>query len=600
MRRLQRLLGYAKRYRLLFAASFVGAVITSTLDGFSFALLIPFLRSLFGQPVTPSAPTQVERVLDTVMHLVFGAGGGGAAIRQVGILILVTMVLKNVAAYAATYWGAVIQEGVARDLRVALYAHVQKLGLAFYQRTRGGQLLTRVLADPDQAKQVVSQALIAALQNGTVVLVYVAIMLSLSWRLALITLCLAPAVVLLMRPILRRIRVRVRAMLDERGEMAAIVSETVAGARLVKAHGAEGYERRRFEERLARYVRETLGSQRLASLAHPVSETLGAVVIVVLLVVGSQGTWGLRPELFVAFLAVSLRLMPPLKTIAQFPAVAEGALVAADRIFEVLDQPPDDVDLPTAATFPGLRREIVFDDVWFAYEQERWVLQGVRLEVRKGKVVAIVGSSGAGKSTLVDLLPRFIDPSRGAVLIDGAPIAGYSRRSLRRSMGIVSQHTVIFNDTVRANIAYGDEADAPQEAVEAAARAANAHAFIERLPRGYDTILGERGTRLSGGERQRVAIARAILRDPPILILDEATSALDSESERLVQEAVQRLLEHRTVLVIAHRLATVARADHIAVLEGGGVVEEGRHAELVSAGGLYQRLYALELAGMGG
>ena len=228
------------------------------------------------------------------------------------------------------------------------------------------------------------------------------------------------------------------------------------------------------------------------------------------------------------------------------------------------------------------------------------MLEGLRLRVGEGEVVAIVGPSGAGKSTLVDLLPRFIEPARGAVLIDGYPIAGYSRRSLRHAMGIVSQQTVIFNDTVRANIAYGDEAGASQPAVEAAARAANAHGFIERLPHGYDTVLGERGARLSGGERQRIALARAVFRDPPILILDEATSALDSESERLAQEAVQRLLEHRTVLVIAHRLATVARADRIVVLNGGRIAEQGRHADLVAAGGLYQRLHGMELAGIGG
>jgi subfamily B ATP-binding cassette protein MsbA len=382
--------------------------------------------------------------------------------------------------------------------------------------------------------------------------------------------------------------------------MTAIVSETVEGARLVKAHGAEGYERRRFEERMAQFVRDTLSAHRVAILAHPLSETFGAVIIVILLVVGSQGAWGIRPELFIAFLAVSLRLLPPVKAISQFPGVAETSLVAAERIFEVLDLPADDVDPPGAGAFPGLRGEIQFDDVWFAYEPNQWVLQGARLDVPKGKVVAIVGPSGAGKSTLVDLLPRFIDPARGAVRIDGVPVTSYSRRSLRRAMGIVSQQTVIFNDTVRANIAYGDEAGAGPAAIEAAARAANAHAFIERLPQGYDTMLGERGARLSGGERQRIAIARAILRDPPILILDEATSALDSESERLVQEAIQRLLEHRTVLVIAHRMATVARADHIAVLSGGRVVEEGTHAELVLAGGLYQRLHSLELSGIDG
>ena len=542
----------------------------------------------------------MEELLQLVITGVFGPGDPETLLRRVGVLILITVALKNIAVFVASYLGVTIQEGVASDLRRDMYAHIHRLGLAFYQRTKGGQLLTRILADPDQAKQIVSQALISALQNGTVVLVYVGIMLSLSWRLALITLTLAPVIVLLMRPILRAIRVRVRGTLDQRGEMAAVVAETVEGARVVKAHGAEEYEQRRFETRLGNYVRELLGASRVAILAHPLSETLGAVIVVILLIAGTQGAFGVRPELFIAFLAVSLRLLPPIKAISQFPSVAEASLVAAERIFEVIDQPADDVDAPDVVPFPGLRQEIRFDDVWFAYEPGEFVLRGASLEVPRGRVVAIVGPSGAGKSTLVDLLPRFIEPGRGAVRIDGVPISRYRRRSLRQALGIVSQQTVLFNDTVRANIAYGDQAGATPEAVEAAARAANAHAFIERLPQGYDTILGERGTRLSGGERQRIAIARAILRDPPILILDEATSALDSESERLVQEAVQRLLEHRTVLVIAHRLATVARADHIAVLQAGRIVEQGSHTELVAAGGLYQRLHGLELTGMAG
>jgi subfamily B ATP-binding cassette protein MsbA len=481
-----------------------------------------------------------------------------------------------------------------------LFAHIQRLGLAFFHRTKGGQLIARFLADPDQAKLIVSQALIAVLQNGTLILVYLGIMLSLSWRLTLITLALAPVVVLLLRPILRSMRVLYRSVLDERGEMTAIVSETVEGQRLVKAHNAEEYERHRFEDRQDAYLRQYLGSQRVALLAHPLSETFGTVVIVILLLVGSAGAWGLRPELFIAFLAVSLRLLSPIKTLSQFPATAEYALAAADRVFEVLDLPPEEADPPTALTFPGLRHDIALGDVWVAYEPDHWVLRDVRLEVPRGEVVAIVGPSGAGKSTLVDLLPRFIEPTRGAVRIDDVPINQFSRRSLRRAMGIVSQQTVLFNTTVRNNIAYGDQAGSSDAEVEAAARAANAHVFIERLPQGYETILGERGARLSGGERQRIAIARAILRDPPILILDEATSALDSESERLIQQAVLRLLERRTVLVIAHRLSTVARADRIVVLQAGEVVETGRHADLVTAGGLYQRLHALELSGIAG
>jgi subfamily B ATP-binding cassette protein MsbA len=289
--------------------------------------------------------------------------------------------------------------------------------------------------------------------------------------------------------------------------------------------------------------------------------------------------------------------LPPVKALSQFPVQISQASVAAEKLFEIMDLPADDVDLPPARPFAGFRSEIVFDGVWFAYEPGQWVLSGVQLRVQRGQVVAVVGPSGAGKSTLMDLLPRFIDPSRGSVTIDGVPTTAYARQSLRKSLGIVSQQTIIFNDTVRANIAYGDQAGASAEAVEAAARAANAHGFIERLPNGYDTVLGERGARLSGGERQRIAIARAILRDPPVLILDEATSALDSESERLVQEAVEHLMEGRTVLVIAHRLSTVARADRIAVLDRGVIVEEGSHAELVKSGGVYQRLHAFDLVG---
>ena len=600
MNRLWRLVGYMRPYRGAFAVSVAAAVVASTLDGFTLALLIPFLRLLFGAGAgVAEVPTVVEKVLGVVVGGFLDTGERWTALRNVVLLILATVAVKNIAVYAASYLGQYIQEGVARDLRNRLFRHVQEQGLGFFQKVKGGQLVSRMVADADQAKWVVSAALVSVLQNVVLILVYVAILLALSWRLTLVTLILAPVMVLILRPVLRSIRARIRTALDDRGEMTVIMSETVEGARVVKAHGAEAYERRRFGDAVQRYFTGTLKAQRLVVLASPLSETLGAGVIVLLLLAGTWATGQsgfLRPELFVTFLVVALRLMSPVKSLSQFPAYAEHSLGAAERIFEILDREPSDVDAPGAATFPGFDREIEFRDVWVAYEDDQWVLRGIDLKVSRGEVVAIVGPSGAGKSTLVDLLPRFVEPGRGTVLIDGVPLSRYSRRSLRRALAVVSQHTVIFNDTVRNNIAYGDQAGADDASVEAAARAANAQRFIERLPEGYDTRLGERGMRLSGGERQRIAIARALLRDPPILILDEATSSLDTASERLVQEAIGRLLENRTVFVIAHRLSTVSRADRIIVLDRGRVIEEGLHDDLVRAGGVYQRLHALELA----
>lgn len=601
MRRFNRLLGFLRPYAGVLGVTLAAAIVASVLDGLTFALLIPFLRLLFGasNAFTTEAPTVVERTLQWLVGFAL-EGDRIAALRNVVLIILATFAVKNVAVYVAGSRAAHIQEGVARDLRVELYRHIQKLGLEFFQRMKGGQLVSRVIADIEQARMLVSATLVSAIQNILLVLVYLVVLASLSWRLTLLTLLLAPCIALLMRPILGRIRSRMTRALHDRGEVTSIVSETAEGAKLVKAHAAELYERKRFEGAVGRYFDAVVRAQRLAVLAHPVSETLGVAVVLLMLVivtaVGATGGETMRPELFLPFMAVTLRLLSPVKALSQFPVNAEISLSAADRVFEILDKRPDDVDSTGVREFPGLSSEIRFRDVWFAHDPGAWVLKNVNLTILPGEAVAVVGPSGAGKSSLVDLLPRFYDPQRGAVEIDGVPVTDYSRRSLRRAMGVVSQHTVIFNDTVSANIAYGDPDDTPLSAVRAAAEAANAASFIERLPDGYDTVLGERGMRLSGGERQRIALARVLLKDPPILILDEATSALDTESERLVQEAIARLMENRTVLVVAHRLSTVAMADQIAVLEAGCLVESGRHDQLLTAGGVYERLYSLEMA----
>jgi len=593
-----RLAALARPYRGAFAAAAVLGALASVFDGFTFSLLIPFLRLLFGAGAPlGETPTLVERGLAALAGAWLG-GDARTALAAVMLLIAVALLLKNACLYAASTVGVAVQEGIVRDLRVALYAHLQRLGLATLGRARGGQLAARILSDPEQVRGAVF-AVGQAVRNAALVLVYLAILFALSWRLALVVLALAPALALLLRPLLRRIRARAAAAVEERGLLASVALEATAGARVVKAHAGEAHERERFARAADGALRGVRRAQRLSLAAAPLSETLGAAALLVLLLLGAPGgaAGDLRPEVFVTFVAVALRILSPTKALAQFPALVAEALAAADRVFEVLDRPAEDEDPAGAVPFPGLVAEIRFRDVWVGYEPGRWALAGLNLCVRRGEVVAIVGPSGAGKSTLVDLLPRFVEPAGGAVLVDGVPLARFARGTVRRALGVVGQDVILFNETVRANIAYGDRAGATDAEIRAAARAANAHGFIERLPRGYDTALGDRGYGLSGGERQRLAIARALLRDPEILILDEATAALDAEAEREVQEALVRLCAGRTVLVIAHRLSTIARADRIVVMENGRVVEEGTHAELCALDGAFSRMQELQAVG---
>jgi len=459
-----------------------------------------------------------------------------------------------------------------------------------------GQIISRVISDTAQVKNVITTLVTQSFQSAALVLAYVAVLLSTSLPLTLMALVVAPLVIGALQPLLKRLRRGYRRLGDDYGEMTSVLQEAVSGVRLVKAFRAEPYEEGRFLDASGRYSEGLMRITRVAFLSQPITEFLGTLVAVAILWIGARmvlvgGT--LQPSQLIAFLVIVMRLLQPMKQLSQIPTTAQQALAASDRLFEVLDSPTELMLDRGTKTVSGFYDALVFDGVSFAYETEP-VLADIDLTARKGEVVALVGPSGAGKSTLVDIIPRFYEPTAGRILVDGIDTREIALPSLRSLTGIVSQDTVLFNDTVRNNIAYGAAERFTDEQIVAAARAANAHGFISELPHGYETILGERGTRLSGGQRQRIAIARALLIDPPILILDDATSALDTESERLVQEAIDRLLAGRTVFVIAHRLSTVIHADQILVLDRGRIVERGTHHDLIAKRGAYFRLHSLQ------
>jgi subfamily B ATP-binding cassette protein MsbA len=593
-----RLLRLVRPYRGQLALGLLTTFLASLLDGFTLVILIPLLKHLFGTTgALRAGSTQLEALVSALTEpLVAGLSPGQAAARLV-LLLAFGLLLKNALSYAASQISVGVQEGLVRDLRTRIFDHLLTLDLGYFQRTRAGALISGIITEVDQTKTVITASLLSLFQNIVIVATTLVVLSQISLRLTVLTLACVPVMVYLLQTLLKRLRRHSRARARERGEVTATIAERIGAVRLIRAYAEEARESARFASQATRYRKQVMRTQRFSSLTSPLTEVFSGFLVILIIWAGTSpaliGLSGpLAPEAIIVFLMAALKLTSPLKTISSYPAVMAVTLASAERVFEILDEPSAEVDRPGEGE-ARFEREVVFDRVSFHYGQGDPVLSDVSLSLPKGKVVALVGPSGAGKTTLADLLPRFHDPTEGAITMDGVPLTGLTRRSLRTLMGVVSQDTVLLNDTVHANIAYGSP-KATRAQVEAAARAANADLFIAQLPQGYETMLGERGTRLSGGQRQRIAIARALLRDPPILILDEATSALDTESERLVQQAIDRLMAERTVLVIAHRLATVRDADEIVVLEAGRVVQRGTHDQLFRSGGLYRRLYDLQ------
>ena len=575
----------------------VATALVAALDAFSVVLLIPFLQTVFADDSRAGQePGLVDRALEaTVGRFVDLAGEPQAVVAGVIVFIVVVVACKSAADFARSYLAARVEQGVARDLRRRVYGHLLELDLGFFGRMRTGQIVSRLTHDVEQLRALVTSEFIKSLKSVLEFAAAVCWMALISVQLTVAAFVVIPLTMVIWGPLVRRLRRGDREVLDTAGEVGAHIQETVAGIRLVKSAASESHERQRFLTLTGRYFDTFLRTVRLRALAAPITELFVALGTGILLWYGARMVVGgtLPAEAFIGFIILSARLYAPVKYLSKLPALIQPGLVGAERVFEFLDAPAESDVRDGTEAFAGVRAGIRYRDVRLEYRKGEPVLKDISFHVPGGSVAALVGPSGAGKTSIVDLLGRFYEPAAGSVEVDGTDIRDFRLASLRAGLGVVSQDTVLFHDTVRANIAYG-MGDVPAERIEEAARAAFAHDFVQELPDGYDTVVGERGATLSGGQRQRIAIARAILRDPPVLVLDEATSALDTESERLVQQAMGRLLAGRTVFVIAHRLSTIQRADLILVVDRGRVVQQGSHESLMAEGGLYRRLRELQ------
>ncbi|NOX67515.1 MAG: ATP-binding cassette domain-containing protein [Chlorobi bacterium] len=609
-----RILAFVKPFWKHLVLSIVSVFLFALMNGLSIYLTIPLLDALFQQGSTETAvqaapkssasnlvPDWVNNTINDISQSFQNyvlSGDVADVLFKISILIIIAFALKNLFSYISSYFMAYVEQGMIRDLRNKLYQHLHKLPMSFFKNERTGDLISRITSDVGRIQQSITAVFLNIFRDPITIIVFFGIAFSISWKLTLFSLLIVPLSIGIIGWIGSKLRKQSLLLQKKLGNITALLQETISGVKIVKAFGMEDFETKRFEHETQRFFEIILKKVRISNISSPTTEIIAVILGAIIIYFGGRLVLidhEIKASEFMGFLFAIFQMMPPMKQMSTLNNKIQESIGAASRVFEILDTEPNISNIENPKALDSFDDKIRFENVTFQYsDSPEKILDNVSLVARKGQIIALVGSSGAGKTTLVDLIPRFYDPTEGRVLIDEKDLKEVRIEDLRKLMGIVTQETVLFNETVYNNIAYG-LTDTPKEKVIEVAKIANAHDFILELPNGYETIIGEQGTKISGGQRQRISIARALLKNPPIMIFDEATSALDNESEVLVQEAIEHLMKERTTFVIAHRLSTIRNADKIFVLDKGRIVQEGKHDELLlDEEGIYKKLYELQ------